>query len=108
MSNTGTGRAWRFLKRNPDYAAEWEAAADAVEPMEAGPFPVRTQSAADRAAAAWGLMAWEDPLAEDGPASPFWTEAPALRGIPVCQSALKIDPIGGQFSTLLSNRCLSS
>ena len=83
MSNTGAGRAWRFLKRNPDYAAEWEAAADAVEPMEAGPFPVRTQSAADRAAATWGLMAWEDPLAEDGPASPFWTEAPALRGIPV-------------------------
>ena len=81
MSNTGAGRAWRFLKRNPDYAAEWEAAADTVPPAEPAPFPVRTQSPADRAAAAWGLMAWEDPLAEEG--SPFWTDAPALRGIPV-------------------------
>ena len=81
MSNTGAGRAWRFLKRNPDYAAEYGTAADTMPPAESAPFAMRTQSPADRAAAAWGLMAWEDPLAEEG--SPFWTEAPALRGIPV-------------------------
>ena len=83
MSNTGAGRAWRFLKRNPDYTAEYGTVADTMPQAESAPFAVRTQSPADRAAAAWGLMAWEDPLAEDGPASPFWTEAPALRGIPV-------------------------
>lgn len=81
MSNTGAGRAWRFLKRNPDYAAEYEAVADTMPAAKSAPFAMRTQSPADRAAAAWGLMAWEDPLAEEG--SPFWTEAPALRGIPV-------------------------
>ena len=81
MSNTGAGRAWRFLKRNPDYAAEYGTVANTMPPAESAPFAMRTQSPADRASAAWGLMAWEDPLAEEG--SPFWAEAPALRGIPV-------------------------
>ena len=26
----------------------------------------------------WGLLAWEDPLAKDGPAAPFWADAPML------------------------------
>ncbi|MDE0379661.1 MAG: hypothetical protein OXI20_10510, partial [Rhodospirillales bacterium] len=45
---------------------------------EAAPFPVRLQTAADLAAARFGLLAWEDPCAQDGPASPFWVEAPVL------------------------------
>ena len=83
MMDTGATRAWRFLMRNPDYAGEWETVAGAVPGAEAGPFPMRRQSPEDRAAAAWGLMAWEDPFSEGGPASPFWTEAPALRGFAV-------------------------
>ncbi len=83
MSNTGAARAWRFLMRNPDYAAERKAAAGAAAPPEAEPFPMRRQSPSDRGAAAWGLMAWEDPLPDDGRTAPFWTEAPALRGFPV-------------------------
>ena len=43
---------------------------------------------AELQAAARGPLAWEDPLDEDGPASPFWAEAPMLdaeaapRGVP--------------------------
>ena len=50
MSNTGAGRAWRFLKRNPDYAAEYGTVADTMPPAESAPFAMRTQSPADRAA----------------------------------------------------------
>ena len=46
--------------------------------FESAPFPVRIQSKADRQALAWGLLAWEDPDRTNGPASPFWAEAPML------------------------------
>ena len=46
---------------------------------ERAPFAVRLQTAADLAAARFGLYAWEDPFSEDGPASPFWSVAPVLR-----------------------------
>ena len=39
--------------------------------------PLRHGVAAPR-----GLLAWEDPSAEDGPASPFWVEAPMAAGLP--------------------------
>ena len=79
MSNTGGKRAWEFLRRNPGYIeAESGAPQAAAEPA---PFPMRVQTGADLEAAAWGLLAWEDPLAEDGSASPFWAGAPVLDGI---------------------------
>ena len=39
------------------------------------------------AAAGWGLLAWEDPLAATGPASPFWAEASMLEAEPVGRGA---------------------
>ena len=63
MTNTGGTRAWQFLRRNPDYVEAWRQSAIPA-PDEPAPFPLRTQTAADREAAAWGLVAWEDPLAE--------------------------------------------
>ena len=80
MTITAGSRAWRFLRRNPRYIEAWRAAAEIPGPAETAPFPLRAQTEADREAAAWGLLAWEDPLAEDGPASPFWTEAPMEEG----------------------------
>ena len=82
MSNTGGARAWRFLKRNPHYIGARRKAPGAA-PDETAPFPIRARTAADRKAAAWGLMAWEDPVAADGAASLFWTVAPTMRGFPV-------------------------
>ena len=68
-------RAWRFLKRNPAYAADWNTRnATAIEAAS----PIRTQTAADLDAAAWGLLAWQDPQAAERPASPFWANAPML------------------------------
>ncbi len=37
-------------------------------------FPVRIQTRADLEAARFDLLAWADPRAEDGPASPFWVQ----------------------------------
>ena len=53
----------------------------APAPREPAPFPLRAQTEADLDAAAWGLLAWEDP-ADDGLGSPFWAEAPTLEAIP--------------------------
>ena len=77
MTNTGGPRAWQYLKRNPDYVESWRQSAIPA-PDEPAPFPLRVQSEADRKAAAWGMLAWEDPTTEDGPASPFWADAPTL------------------------------
>ena len=58
MSNTEAARAWKYLRRNPAYI---EARGTAAEPApeEPAPFPLRAQTAADREAGAWGLLAWE-------------------------------------------------
>ena len=77
-TNTGTVSAWRFLKRNPDYIEAWRGAAEEVSGPEGAAFPVRTQTRGDLAAAGWGVLAWEDPLGKNGPASPFWADAPML------------------------------
>ena len=68
--------AWEVLRCREDYRAAWAASAGPAG-HEPAPFPVRIQSEADLAAAAWGLSAWEDPAA-DGPASPFWGVASML------------------------------
>ena len=82
MSNTEAASAWKFLQRNPAYREarrRWAAPA----PVEAAPFPLRRQTEGDLEAALWGLLAWEDPLDEAGPAAPFWTEAPTLEAMPM-------------------------
>ena len=93
MTNTGGTSAWEFLRRNPAYveAAAKAAAGAAGAAAEPAPITMRVQTGADLEAAAWGLLAWEDPL--DGPAtgtsvrgtsvSPFWRDAPMLAAAPV-------------------------
>ena len=78
MATDGGPRAWAFLRRNPAYRAEYRRAL-AGPVLEAAPFRVRVQSAVDGRARAWGLLAWEDPDGADGPASPFWADAPMLQ-----------------------------
>ena len=81
MSRTEGTRAWEYLRRNPAYI---EARRTMAEPAaeEPAPFPLRVRTTADREAAAWGLLAWEDPDRETGPASPFWADAPMLEAVP--------------------------
>lgn len=82
MTWTDGAKAWRYLKRNPDYLDELPAAEGLPAP-ESGPFPLRMQTEADLNAARWGLLAWEDPLAGTEPVVPFWTEAPTLEAVAV-------------------------
>ena len=77
MTNDGPVKAWQFLKRNPRYAVDWRGA-DPVPSVGPASFPLREQSRSDEDAAAWGLLAWEDPHREDGPSSPFWVDTPML------------------------------
>ena len=53
-------RAWRRLRLDPDYAADWRAHAGPPG-REAPPHAFRRQTESDLAAARWGLLAWEDP-----------------------------------------------
>ena len=85
MSNTEASRAWEYLRRNPAYIEARRTAAQPA-PEEPAPFPLRVQTATDREAAAWGLLAWEDPDDEAGPASPFWADAPMLEAVPSPQA----------------------
>jgi hypothetical protein len=73
-------RAWQVLRLLPAYQAAWRRRRGRQQPclMERAPFPIRLQTAADLAAARFGLLAWLDPLAVTGPASPFWRVAPML------------------------------
>lgn len=81
MPNTTGSRAWQYLRRNPRYIEGWQEAAASGQAAEVpAPFPLRMQTEADGAAGTWGLLAWEDPAAREGPASPFWTEAAMLEG----------------------------
>ena len=73
-------RAWAYFRRHPGYGEAWREHAVAAA-WEGAAFALRVQSAADRAAARWGLLAWEDPYAENGPAAPFWAEAPAALAV---------------------------
>ena len=72
---SGGGRAWRHLRRHRGYRDAWRSLSGPAAFESAG-FALRAQSEADRAAARFGLLAWEDPFDEAGPASPFWSEAP--------------------------------
>ena len=44
-----------------------------------GPFPIRTQTAADLEAARFDLLAWHNPWDEGGPSSPFWDRSVSSR-----------------------------
>ena len=88
MNNTGGKRAWDFLRRNPDHIVDWCIWAFGTPPAQGEPFPIRQQTPADLEAAKWGLLAWEDPLAEDGASSPFWADAPTLEAVPTPRSAI--------------------
>ena len=79
MGTDGGPRAWAFLRRNRVYRAAWRGALECPV-FESAPFAVRVQSSVDRQALAWGSLGWEDPHRTDGPASPFWAEAPMLGG----------------------------
>ena len=60
-------RAWRRLRENPDYVADWRASAGRTV-REAPPHAFRGQTEADLTAARWNLLAWEDPR------HPQWAE----------------------------------
>ena len=70
-------RAWRLLRSNPDYVANWRANGGLVVP-KAPPFPLRRQTEADRKAARWNLLAWEAPWLK-GHTMPFWADVPMCR-----------------------------
>ena len=84
MKYTEGGRAWQFLLRNPEYIVDWWIWAAGRPPPQGDPFPIRTQTREEeKAAARWGVLAWEDPLAGDGALSPFWQAAPTLEAVAV-------------------------
>ena len=71
-------RAGLFLRHVEAYLAAWRAHAvlPAPEPVfEPGPFPIRIQTAADLEADRFDLLAWANPDAAGGPASPFWLQS---------------------------------
>lgn len=80
-------RAWRFIRASRGYRGAWLRRLPSPGLPEAAPFPVRLQTAADLAARDWGLLAWEDPYAENGPASPFWVRGPMADGRAVRDAA---------------------
>ncbi len=75
--------AWKILRRSAEYRDAWDTHAAGHEPVpdERGPFRIRVQSKVDRKAARFGLLAWEDPRREWGPASPFWLEDRMPEGV---------------------------
>lgn len=77
----GATIAWRILRLHPVYRENWLAAAERTGRAEGAPVPVRRQTEADLEALPWGLLAWEDPFADDGPGSPFWADAPMAEGV---------------------------
>ena len=72
-------RAWRFIRASRAYRDAWAKRRHLSGLPERAPFPVRLQTAADLAAAAWGMAAFEDPYAER-PLAPFWMQAGVIDG----------------------------
>ena len=69
-------QAWRLLRSNQDYVADWRANAGPVV-QEAPPFPLRRQTVEDLEAARWNLLAWESPWMKLHDV-PFWAGVPML------------------------------
>ena len=68
-------RAWHFIRASKAYRKAWKRRMPPPGLPERAPFPVRLQTAVDLAALDWGMHAWENPYAEDGPLAPFWARA---------------------------------
>ena len=82
MATGGGARGWQFLKRNDHYAGACRALTGPAAAFMDAPFPIRRQTGADLEAGPWGLLGWEDPLAADGPRSPFWAVVPMIEAAP--------------------------
>ena len=65
-------RAWRFIRASKAYRYAWRRRRPQPGLLEPGPFEIRWQTEADAGALHWGLLAWADPYADAGPASPYW------------------------------------
>ena len=78
MAAEGDGAlAWAVLRRTAECRDAWErhrADAGASVAPEPGPFPIRVQTEVDLEAARFEMLAWEDPFAAEGPATPFWRQ----------------------------------
>ena len=81
MRTEDGARAWQILRRLPAYRYAWRRRRPQPGLPERAPFPVRLQTAVDLAATRFGLLAWEDPFAECGPASPFWAVVPMMPAV---------------------------
>ena len=81
MRTEDGARAWQILRRLPAYRYAWHRRRPQPGLPERAPFPVRLQTAVDLAAVRFGLLAWEDPFAEWGPASPFWAVVPMMPAV---------------------------
>ena len=68
---------WEALSVNPGYRADWRAHGGAPSVVGSAGFALRTQTEADREAARWGLLAWEDPR-ERSRFRPFWIDEKML------------------------------
>ena len=74
-------RAWLFLRASRACRRAWLRHVPPPGLPERAPFPVRLQTSVDLAALRWGMLAWEDPRARDGPLSPFWARAAMPEGM---------------------------
>ena len=83
MTTGGGARAWQFLKRNPEFRDAFDARAGEAAVLEDAPFALRRQGRGERGLGRFGLHGLEDPFADDGPLSPFWSVAPMLEVEPV-------------------------
>ena len=80
MSDWDPVRAWRFIRASKAYRSAWRRRRPQPGLLEPAPFEVRWQTAADAGALRWGLYAWANPDADDGPALPFWAGTPMVEG----------------------------
>ena len=81
MNGWDGARAWRFIRASKGCRAAWKRRVPQPGLPERAPFPVRLQTAVDLAALEWGMSAWENAYAEDGPLMPFWARAATADGM---------------------------
>ncbi len=77
-------RAWLYLRRVEEYRKSWTAQRVNRAPgpaLEPGPFPIRIQTPEDLDAARFELLAWQDPHAPEGYASPFWIQESMVEAV---------------------------
>lgn len=84
-TETGDGTvAWMVLRQVGEYRDAWlkhAAGAGVSAAPEPGPFRIRVQTEADLEADRFEMLAWEDPLRADGPASAFWRQEGMPEGL---------------------------